>query len=112
METWNDLLTTTGYGQSSKPRGSDTHIEYSKREMANDLTQVMSHLGHSRFSIIGHDRGARVAYRLALDYPEKVDKMILLDIAPTLWMYEHTDMAFVGGPVLSTVSCCVPPWKS
>lgn len=64
--------------------------------MANDLIALMAHLSFENFSILAHDRGARVAHRLALDYKEKVEKMVLLDIAPTLWMYENTDMAFVS----------------
>lgn len=55
----------------------------------------MSHFGFEDFNILAHDRGARVAHRLALDHPESVEKVVLLDIAPTLWMYEQTDMAFV-----------------
>ncbi|WWC63010.1 uncharacterized protein I303_105608 [Kwoniella dejecticola CBS 10117] len=86
-----------GYGQSSKPRGSESHEEYSKREMAADQVQVMEHFGFSEFHIIAHDRGARVAHRLALDYPERVKGMMLLDIAPTLYMYDNTDMAFAQG---------------
>lgn len=87
-----------GYGQSSKPRGSDSHVEYSKKEMATDMVQLMSSLGFETFDILAHDRGARVAHRLALDHGDKVGKMVLLDIAPTLWMYEHTNMAFVSHP--------------
>jgi len=87
-----------GYGRSSKPPGSSTHIEYSKRELANDLVQLMSHFEFEKFNILAHDRGARVAHRLALDHPKSVEKVVLLDIAPTLWMYEQTDMAFVCSP--------------
>jgi haloacetate dehalogenase len=87
-----------GYGRSSKPPGSSTHIEYSKRELANDLVQLMSHFKFEKFNILAHDRGARVAHRLALDHPQSVEKVVLLDIAPTLWMYEQTDMAFVSTP--------------
>jgi hypothetical protein len=87
-----------GYGRSSKPPGSTTHIEYSKRELANDLVQLMSHFKFEKFNILAHDRGARVAHRLALDHPGSVEKVVLLDIAPTLWMYEQTDMAFVSTP--------------
>ncbi|WWD18841.1 hypothetical protein CI109_103296 [Kwoniella shandongensis] len=83
-----------GYGKSSKPRGSDKHEEYSKREMASDQVQVMKHFGFDNFSVIGHDRGGRVAHRLALDHPDQVTRLMLLDIAPTLYMYDHTDMAF------------------
>jgi haloacetate dehalogenase len=68
--------------------------------MASDFAQVMASFGHDQFYILAHDRGARVAHRLALDYPDKVKGMVLLDIAPTLWMYEHTDMAFVSGIVV------------
>jgi haloacetate dehalogenase len=85
-----------GYGKSSKPPGSSTHIEYSKRELANDLVLLMAHFGFQKFNILAHDRGARVAHRLALDHGDRVGKVVLLDIAPTLWMYEHTDMAFVS----------------
>jgi len=66
----------------------------------------MSHFKFEKFNILAHDRGARVAHRLALDHPENVEKVVLLDIAPTLWMYEHTDMAFV-----SSIPACLhsPP---
>jgi pimeloyl-ACP methyl ester carboxylesterase len=86
-----------GYGRSSKPPASPSrnHEEYSKRELADDLVQVMTHLNFERFSILAHDRGARVAHRLLLDHGERVGRCVLLDIAPTLWMYEGTDMAFV-----------------
>ncbi|OZJ02917.1 hypothetical protein BZG36_04112 [Bifiguratus adelaidae] len=86
-----------GYGRSSKPQGSPSHIEYSKREMAADQVAIMKKLGFSSFYIVAHDRGARVAHRLALDYPHVVRKMILLDICPTLAMYESTDMKFAAG---------------
>ncbi|WWC88260.1 uncharacterized protein L201_003167 [Kwoniella dendrophila CBS 6074] len=86
-----------GYGQSSKPPGSASHEEYSKREMASDQVQLMDYFGISQFYIIAHDRGARVAHRLALDYPEKVKGLMTLDIAPTLWMYDNTNMAFAKG---------------
>ncbi|WVW85131.1 hypothetical protein I302_107168 [Kwoniella bestiolae CBS 10118] len=86
-----------GYGQSSKPPGSENHEEYCKREMAEDQVQVMQHFGFSSFYIIAHDRGARVSHRLALDHPGRVRGMMLLDIAPTLYMYDHTDMAFAKG---------------
>jgi haloacetate dehalogenase len=58
----------------------------------------MSHFKFEKFNILAHDRGARVAHRLALDHPQSVEKVVLLDIAPTLWMYEQTDMAFVRSP--------------
>ena len=71
-----------GYGASVAPRG-DGHTVYSKREMARDVIAVMEALGHRRFSVVGHDRGARVGYRLALDHPESVERLALLDIVPT-----------------------------
>ncbi|ORY23709.1 Alpha/beta hydrolase fold protein [Naematelia encephala] len=86
-----------GYGQSSKPRGSESHVEYSKREMACDMVNLMAEHGFESFNILAHDRGARVAHRLALDQPHKVKRMILLDIAPTLWMYDHSNMTFAMG---------------
>ena len=99
-----------GYGRSSKPPGSSTHIEYSKRELANDLVQLMSNFEFDKFHILAHDRGARVAHRLALDHPGRVEKVVLLDIAPTLWMYEQTDMAFVRlfNYLLETSPCHLP----
>jgi haloacetate dehalogenase len=99
----------TGYGRSSKPLGSKTHIEYSKRELANDLVQLMSHFKFEKFNILAHDRGARVAHRLCLDHPKSVEKVVLLDIAPTLWMYERTDMAFVSLRSRSRIS--PPLWS-
>lgn len=83
-----------GYGDSAKPRGAADHANYSKRVMAADLLALMHVLGHERFLVAGHDRGARVAHRLALDAPRAVAKLALIDIAPTLDMYERTDMAF------------------
>jgi len=72
-----------GYGESSCPETVADHASYSKRAMAGDMVEVMSALGHERFAILGHDRGARVAYRMALDAPERVERMVLLDIVPT-----------------------------
>lgn len=83
-----------GYGDSSKPAGSPDHANYSKREMARDQVAVMRHFGFERFMLCAHDRGARVAHRLAMDHPAAVAKLMLLDIAPTLAMYEKTDRAF------------------
>ncbi|MBV8771860.1 MAG: alpha/beta hydrolase [Deltaproteobacteria bacterium] len=78
-----------GYGASSKPAGDDEHLTYSKREMARDLVEVMGALGFPRFNIAGHDRGARVTYRLALDHPERVRRAAVLDIIPTLEQFER-----------------------
>jgi haloacetate dehalogenase len=83
-----------GYGQSGKPDSDATHAPYSKRAMAADMVALMRSLGHERFFLCGHDRGGRVSHRLALDHPQAVRKLMLLDIAPTLDMYERTDMRF------------------
>ena len=83
-----------GYGGSHKPGLSDDHVAYSKRAMASDPVQLMDHFGHDQFAVVAHDRGARVAHRLALDHPTRVTRLALLDIIPTLEHYERTDMAF------------------
>lgn len=83
-----------GYGRSSKPPGEPDHANYSKRVMAEDMLALMRALGHERFLVAGHDRGGRVAHRLALDHPAAVEKLCVIDIVPTLTMYERTDMAF------------------
>ena len=83
-----------GYGDSAKPPGLPDHSNYSKRTLAQDMVDVMDVLGARRFFLCGHDRGGRVAHRLALDHPEKVAKLCVIDIAPTLDMYNATDMAF------------------
>jgi haloacetate dehalogenase len=83
-----------GYGDSSKPQGAPDHANYTKRAMAADMVAVMQSLGFATFRVLAHDRGARVAHRLALDHPQAVERMALLDIAPTLAMYEQTSDAF------------------
>lgn len=83
-----------GYGDSAKPDGGAEHVNYSKRAMAADQVGVMKALGFDRFRVIGHDRGARVAHRLALDVPQSVEKLVVIDIAPTATMYARTDMEF------------------
>jgi len=83
-----------GYGDSSKPATTDDHAPYSKRAMAQDQVALMRALGHERFLLVGHDRGGRVAHRLAIDHPQAVVKVAVLDIAPTLAMYEQTNEAF------------------
>jgi haloacetate dehalogenase len=85
-----------GYGDSGKPPTDAAHMPYSKREMARDQAEVMSALGIERFSVVGHDRGGRVAHRLARDYRDRVERLAVLDICPTLDMYETTDMAFAS----------------
>lgn len=83
-----------GYGDSDKPEGLPDHSNYSKRVMAQDMIAVMSALGFDRFSVMGHDRGARVAYRMALDHPHVVDKLVLLDIVSTFDMYDLSSAEF------------------
>src|SRR2546421_4614583 len=83
-----------GYGDSSKPKGLSDYSNYSKRAMALDMAQVMAALGHERFHVVGHDRGGRVAHRLARDHGERVRSLTVLDISPTLKMYQSTNMQF------------------
>lgn len=83
-----------GYGRSAKPQPDATHSTYAKRAMAGDLLALMDHLGHERFLIGAHDRGARVAHRLAADQPNRVKALALLDIAPTREMYRDADSSF------------------
>jgi len=83
-----------GYGDSAKPPTADDHAPYSKRALALDMVELMRGLGHARFFVCGHDRGGRVAHRLALDHPQAVERLMVLDIAPTRTMYEHTTMEF------------------
>ena len=83
-----------GYGDSDKPPTSADHAVYSKRAMAADMIAVMAALGHQQFFVVGHDRGGRVAHRLARDYPQAVERLAVLDIAPTAMMYDTTDMQF------------------
>lgn len=83
-----------GYGKSSKPPAVPDHSTYSKRAMASDQVKAMAHLGFKRFHIVGHDRGGRVAHRLVLDHPDCVDRLAVLDIAPTAAMYAATDRVF------------------
>ncbi|MBL8330044.1 MAG: alpha/beta hydrolase [Rubrivivax sp.] len=83
-----------GYGESDKPADEPGHAQQSKRAMAADLHALMQTLGHTRYAVAGHDRGGRVAHRLAMDQPQAVQRLALLDIAPTLDMYAATDMAF------------------
>lgn len=86
-----------GYGDSEKPPSDPDHSAYSKRAMAADMAEVMKELGHEQFLVAGHDRGARVAHRMALDYPDRVSRACVMDIAPTLHMFTHTDQQFATG---------------
>jgi len=83
-----------GYGDSSKPKGVPGHANYSKRAMARDMAEVMAELGYLGFHVVGHDRGGRVAHRLARDYERRVRSLTVLDISPTLKMYQSTNMQF------------------
>ena len=82
-----------GYGDSSKPNSDAQHTPYSKREMAKDMVDVMRQMGHEHFFVAGHDRGARVCHRMALDFPEKVLKAAVLDIIPTYEMFKKIDQS-------------------
>ncbi|MBW8843632.1 MAG: alpha/beta hydrolase [Burkholderiales bacterium] len=88
------LMDLRGYGDSDRPPAGEGSAAYAKREMALDAVALMRSLGHERFGVLAHDRGARVAHRLALDHPQAVARLMLLDIAPTLAMYEGTTEAF------------------
>ncbi len=80
-----------GYGHSSCPSSNADHTPYSKRTMANDMVLVMEQLGFPKFSVAGHDRGGRVAYRLALDHPERIERLAVLDIIPTAEVWDRAD---------------------
>jgi haloacetate dehalogenase len=88
------LMDLRGYGDSARPVPDAEHRAHSKREMALDALAVMAAHGHARFAVLAHDRGARVAHRLAVDHPAAVNRLLLLDIAPTLGMYTNTSEAF------------------
>lgn len=86
-----------GYGDSAKPPSDDSHAAYSFRAMAADQVKVMAALGFPRFRLCGHDRGARVSHRLCLDHPAAVEKVALLDIVPTLHVYDSIDQRVATG---------------
>jgi haloacetate dehalogenase len=88
------LMDLRGYGDSGRPPAGEGDAAYAKREMALDALHVMRELGHERFQVLAHDRGARVAHRLGADHPQAVERLLLLDIAPTLAMYRNTNEAF------------------
>jgi haloacetate dehalogenase len=83
-----------GYGDSSKPADGENHAGHSKRAMAQDQVEVMSRLGFEKFAVVGHDRGGRVAHRLALDHPDRVTKLAVLDIVPTHKLYHNVTREF------------------
>ena len=84
-----------GYGDSSKPPDGENHANYSKRMLALDQVEVMQQLGFEKFAVIGHDRGGRVGHRLALDHPDRVTRLAVLDIVPTHYLYTHVTLEFV-----------------
>lgn len=86
-----------GYGLSSKPPVTADHAPYAKRAMAADMAALMRGLGFERFAVLAHDRGARVAHRLALDHPAAIERLCVLDIVPTLEHFERADMDFAMG---------------
>ena len=88
------MLDLRGYGDSARVSSDAQHAAYSKRAMALDALAVMQHHGFDRFQVLAHDRGGRVAHRLAIDHPSAVERLMLLDIAPTLAMYGNTTEAF------------------
>lgn len=85
-----------GYGDSGKPPAGDNHVNYSKRAMALDQVEVMERLGFQQFAMVSHDRGARVGHRLALDHPDRLTKLVMLDICPTCYMYKTADRQFAS----------------
>ena len=85
-----------GYGRSGCPTSPDDHSRYSKRSMARDLVGVMGQLGWSRFSVTGHDRGGRVAYRMALDHPQQIERLAVLDVIPTDDVWSRADARLAG----------------
>ncbi len=88
------LTDLRGYGDSGKPEGGANHVNYSFRSMGQDQIDVMQQLGHPQYMLAGHDRGGRVAHRMCLDHPDAITKVALLDIAPTLTMYNDTNKEF------------------
>ncbi len=82
-----------GYGDSGKPKSDPAHFVYSKRATSNDMVAVMARLGFTSFRLAGHDRGGRVAHRLTLDHPERVERLAVLDIIPTRTVFQRVDKA-------------------
>jgi haloacetate dehalogenase len=83
------LTDLRGYGDSDKPPAGDAHVNYSKRTMARDQVEVMARLGFETFAVGGHDRGARVSHRLAVDHPSRVTRLVLVDIVPATVVYRN-----------------------
>ena len=86
-----------GYGASFRPPVSEDHFSHSKRALAADVVAAMAALGHETFAVVGHDRGARVSYRMALDHPEQVTRLVVLDVVPTGEIWLRADATFALG---------------
>ena len=86
-----------GYGDSHKPAPADDHAAHAKRAMARDLVEAMASLGHARFAVAGHDPGGRVGYRMALDVPDTVTRLAVLDIVPTGEVWARADATLMVG---------------
>jgi haloacetate dehalogenase len=86
-----------GYGDSSKPHGNADHSTYSKREMAKDQLELMEHMSYHSYCVMGHDKGARVAHRMALDCPKRIEKLVLMDILPTLFVFKNVNKGIAEG---------------
>jgi len=86
-----------GYGASACPASDSRHNPYAKRAMARDMVELMHSLGHERFAVVGHDRGGRVAYRLALDHPRHCRSLVVLDVLPTAETWDRADHRFALG---------------
>jgi len=89
------LTDLRGYGDSDAPEGGGNHAAYSKRTMAQDQIEVMKHFGYDQFFLVGHDRGGRVGHRMALDHPNAVKKLVVVDIVPTYYLYTHVTKDFI-----------------
>src|SRR5215472_13983500 len=89
------LCDLRGYGDSSKPPDQPDHSSQSKRPMALDGVEVMEHIGYRQFNLVGHDRGGRVGRRMALDHPDRVQKLVVMDIVPAHYLYSHVTIEFV-----------------
>jgi haloacetate dehalogenase len=85
-----------GYGDSGKPASDASHVPYSKRASAQDMIEVMAALGHERLMLAGHDRGGRVAHRLALDHADRLERLAILDIVPTRTIFRATNQAIAS----------------
>src|SRR5580700_623595 len=86
-----------GYGDSSKPADGENHLNYSKRAMAQDHVEVMASVGLQKFAVVGHDRGGRVAHRMALDHPDRVERFAVLDIVPTYTLFHNVTKEWATG---------------